>query len=169
MNRADLAQIPRAEILEHPIYLHQRPPKSRHCIRIIRLMREVPFEGDRIGNFVWRAVDFGSNAQFARQCEEAVVEFRNRHGLQCERPSGTVSHGPDQLMAYKIKVELDASAADRDQRRRQPACGHVERGMPSMVYPWGAPKAILADDLLPEMQRGAGFFPRLIGNFGPVF
>ena len=31
MNRADLAQIPRAEILEHPVYLHQRPP-SRELV-----------------------------------------------------------------------------------------------------------------------------------------
>src|SRR5258707_11303350 len=71
-------------------------------------------------------------------------------------------------MIEEIEVDLKAARAIRHRRRRQPSACHVKRHLPPMIDHRRAGEADLADDLGPQMQRGAGILPFLEWESRPV-
>ena len=112
-------------------------------------MRRIFLERNRVGYFIWHPIDCRSNAKFIRQSKEACIEVRDRHRTQRKTAAPAVGHGADELVTQEIKLELDAAAGRRNERRRQSARSDVERRMPTMIDPWGAPQAVFTDDLRP--------------------
>ena len=62
-------------------------------------------------------------------------------------------------MSQQVEGDLHATGPVRNQRGREPARVHIERGVPGMIYPRRARKPVFADDLRIELQRGAGLLP----------
>src|ERR1043165_8161545 len=74
-----------------------------------------------------------------------------------------------QHMIEEIEFDLEVAFGGGDERRSQPARGHVQRHMPGMVEPRRERKPRLAHHLRPQLQGGAGVLPRRIGQLGPEF
>jgi hypothetical protein len=135
LHRADLAEIPRAEIFEHTVDLDQRPPEAAYRFGIIGCVRPVPLEWYRRGHLVWHAADCGAQTKLICHRKEARIEVGDRHRFERDDAARSVAQGADQLVIHKIEIELDAKVVHGDQGRRQSTRGDIERRVPSMVDP----------------------------------
>ena len=78
MHRTAFPAEARAEILKHAIGLQENTPKPIRVIAIIRAVRFIAFERNRILDLVGRRVDGHRQLQFSQRVHHRVVKICNR-------------------------------------------------------------------------------------------
>ena len=78
MHRTAFPAEARAKILKHAIGLEKDTPKPVRIIAIIRAMRFIALERNRILDFVRRGVDSHRQLQFGQRLHHRVVKICNR-------------------------------------------------------------------------------------------
>ena len=94
MDRAHLAEIGRAEALQHPIDRDRRVEKARHGLGSIGPLCLVVVNGTGSGTSLGPPVEFGRAAERADEIEKACVKVGNRHRAERELRPAPVGGGP---------------------------------------------------------------------------
>ena len=141
-------------------------------------LREIPVvgrvnlilaEADRVGNLVGKLVDADVDAKFRKRAHDVRIEIGHAPRVEPDRLFAAVAGRAAQHVVEKVEVELEAAIAIRNCRRGQAARRYIENDVPGMVEPRGLHEPYFADDLRPELQRGAGILPGFIWQFRPGF
>src|SRR5205823_9014096 len=126
MDRARLAEKPRAESREHLVDLHQRLPEAGYLPGIIGGMDAVFLERDRVGDLDRRRPEVRIQVQRAQPADEFGVEIGHRAGAEGNAVAPAVADIDAQAMIDEVETDLEGARAARDRRRRQAARGHVQ-------------------------------------------
>jgi hypothetical protein len=105
MHRARLAEKAAAEQLEHPVGLHQRAPEAVRGLGVVRLMRFVQGEADRVRHLVGPVVDPDRNADSVQEAHDPAVERRD--ALRLQRQRRRIPAAGAHQKAVRDEVELD--------------------------------------------------------------
>src|SRR4030095_7899874 len=119
MNRAGLADETRSEDLEHAIGLHEHPPESIRVRGVVRAMRLILRERDRIGDFRWLSRDANLDIEAPQRIHHQRVEGGDRLRTQRNFLAATVTRTKLEPMCGEIKLELERACAVRNRRRGQ--------------------------------------------------
>jgi hypothetical protein len=83
--------------------------------------------------------------------DHPTIKLGNGLWLERERPFLAPAGAGQEAVADEIKLELKDFVADRNWRRAEPPCGHVERDLPTVIQPGRQGQPDLAYDLRPEL------------------
>lgn len=168
MHRTALPEEPAAELLQHPIGLHEPAPEPPDGGRVVRCVRPIGVEPDRVCDLVrLRMTQPRRQAERAERIEIAAVEVGDRLRLKRQRRLPPVAGADSQTMIDEIEVGLERPITGRHGGRAQPARRHVQGHLPPVVLHRRQVEACLADDLRPEMKRVADRLPRFEGQGRP--
>ena len=157
MHGADLAEVARAEALQHPISSDRGVEETRHGLDVVGSIGVVLNEWNRVGHFIGTAVEVRRAADRTEQIAEAPVEVSNRHRAEAELCPAAISGAAAHCMVEEIEVDLDCVRAIGNERCREAPRVNVERRVPGVVDPGRTGEPVLADNLEIEMQSRAGF------------
>src|SRR5262245_9450272 len=124
-------------------------------------------KADRVGNLIGQFVDPHVNAELRKSAKKIGIEVGDAprgEAYFCLSPIGRRS---TQDVVQKIEIELEGPFAVRDGRRGQTSRPKVKNNVPGMIEPGRLREADLADNLRPQLQRGAGVLPGLVRQFRP--
>jgi hypothetical protein len=99
------------------------------------------------GDFVRHLVDGDRHADAAQESNHPMMELGHRLRLERERLFLAPAGAGQEAVAYEIELELKDLVADRDRRRAEPPCSHVEGDLPTVIQPGCQGQTDLAHDL----------------------
>ena len=143
---------------------------AREALRelaIVRRMQMILAETNRVGNLVGQLIDADLYAKLREGAHEICVEIGD--GARAERDvllTAVAGRNP-QHVVQEVEIELKAAIPKRNWGGGQAPRRHIEHDVPRVVEPRRLHEADLAHDLGPQLQGGAGIFPRVIGQFWP--
>ena len=167
MHQARLAKKPGTKELEDAISLEKRAPEAMGRGGVIASMAAILREEDRVEHLVRHLVDRYCDAEAVQECDRPPMEIGN--GLRLERKASLLvaTRAREETVSDEIELDLEDFAADRDRRGAEPACGDIERDLPTVIESGGQLQPDLADDLSPELQCCGCLTPAIIGQIGP--
>jgi hypothetical protein len=168
MNRACLAEKAAAKELEDAIGLDERAPEAMRGGGVVTSMCVILRKADGIGHLVRQLVDRRFDSDLLQKIHHMAVEIGHRLRLQRHASLFTATGAQNELVTDEVEFDPEDFATDRYRRRAQPACGDIERNLPSVIEPRRQHQPDFADDLRPEVERRGGFAPRGTGQIGPV-
>src|SRR5258706_2903446 len=102
VDRARLAEKAGAELLEHAVGVHKDLQEAPHRIRIVRGVRDVLREANRLRQFVRHLVDGDVNAEGCKIGHDRRVETRDRLSGEGKVPLRAVTGGNAQSMIDEV-------------------------------------------------------------------
>ena len=151
MNRADLAQKCRAELLQHPIGGEKGAVKPFCASAIVAARRSILGEADGRLDLVGRRMDRNVAAALADQGHERGVEVRHRRRAERDRRLAAPVDQAD-TVTDQIDHELERFAGAIERRGAQATRSHSQSEVPTVVAPRQQGRRNLADDLADQVQ-----------------
>lgn len=111
MYRAALADEPPAKLFEHSIGLDEDPPEALGMIAIVRPVRFVQIEADRVRNFIRFLVNRDLEIEASHLAHQAAVKRRYRLRLEREAGRASIARADRELVPDEIEIDLKCSKA----------------------------------------------------------
>src|SRR4029079_6674217 len=144
-------------------------PERLREITVVGRVNLILAEPDRVGNFVGKLVDADVDAEFGKRAHDVRIEIGHAARVEPDRLFAALAGRDAQHMVQTVEVGLEAAVAIRNRRRGQATRRYIENDVPGVVEPRGLHEPYFADDLRPELERGAGILPGCIWQFRPGF
>ena len=168
MHRAAFAREARPELIENALRLQQRAPVSIGVLGIVRAVRFIPVERNRVGQLVGHRANGHRHLERLQGFHEPPVERRHRLRLERQARLTSVAHLNPQAVLHEIELHLERLRAVGHEPRREPPRRYRKRDMPGVVGPGKLHQRNLSDDLQPQVQRRAGLAPGFVGQDRPA-
>ena len=160
VHRARLAHECGAELGQDPARGGEQPPIARDLVGVVGRVGAVVGERHRVGDLHRDRPDVCVDAEPVELAQQVGVELGDRPRGERHGTTRAVGSVDDQLVRHEVEIDLEAGGVGRPhERRRQPACRHVERHVPPVVQQRRVRESDLADDLRPELQGVAASVP----------
>src|SRR5258707_15602111 len=105
VDRARFAEEAGAELLEHAVGVHKDLQEAPHRIRIVRGVRDVLREANRLRQFVRHLVDGDVNAEVRKIGYHRSIEARHRLSGEGKLPLRAVAGGNAQSLVDEVEVD----------------------------------------------------------------
>jgi hypothetical protein len=167
MDGADFAAEAGTEPCEDARRLQQNTPESLRKFRVIGVVNLILVKTNPVLDLDWHGPDTHRQVEAIECGDDPMIEIRDRHGPEWERPAGAIAGIDEELVADEIEIYLQHPYAVGHGQRGEAADGGIEGDVPRVVDIRHKGEANLSHDLEPKLERGAGIAPLSLGKWRP--
>ena len=141
--------------------LGENAPEALRELPIVGGVNMILAETNCVGNLVGQLIDADLYAKLREGAHEIRVEIGDGARAELDCPLTAIAGRDKQHVVQEVEIELEAAILEGNWGRGQAPRRHIEHDMPRVVEPRRLHEADLAHDLSPQLQSGAGIFPRV--------
>ena len=146
---------------EHVIRLDQDAPVPIGILRIVRCVRFIGREADRLLHLDRNGPELYVHVQFLECGEIRPVEFRHRLGAQRDLLHRSFACPEDELVLDEVELRVERAGPVEHGAGREAPGSDAEGDVPPVVLRRSEREAGLSDDLRPHVERGVRVLPCL--------
>ena len=167
VDRARLPQEIVSELLGHAIGLRESVPEPSRPRRVVRGVRSVLDERDRLRNLDRNRPDLDLDLEIGQRVHGLPVEVGDRHRAERQIAARSVARHDSVAMVEEVEIHLERAVVVGDGAGREPAAGQIEGDVPPVVDGRRLGEPHLAHHLAPHVERCVGVEPGLEGQLRP--